>query len=208
VLVVAGAGRPLGLIGVGDNLRADAADAVATLRGAGLRVILLTGDNERAASRIAQAAGIDEVHAGILPEGKAALLRTLQERGMVAMVGDGINDAPALMQADVGIAMGGGTDIVIEPADIIILSNRLAALPKAREVSARSCRKMVQNVMLAFVFNGNQRTGWPFAERVDEDRGDADRHRHHRPDWINEASRRDRDADAISTIGRRADPAS
>jgi P-type E1-E2 ATPase len=128
--------------------------AMATLKTAGLRTILVTGDNDRAARRIGEAAGIDEVHAGVLPDAKAGLVRALQSRGMVAMVGDGINDAPALMQADVGIAMGSGTDIAIESADIIILSNRLAALAIAREVSARSYRKMVQNVTLAFMFNG------------------------------------------------------
>ena len=103
---------------------------------------------------MARQAGIKTVHAGVLPDGKAQLVRELQTRGMVAMVGDGINDAPALMQAEVGIAMGGGTDIAIESADIIILSNRLAALPIARQISSRSYRKMVQNVTLAFMFNG------------------------------------------------------
>ncbi|KAB2848856.1 MAG: cadmium-translocating P-type ATPase, partial [Hyphomicrobiaceae bacterium] len=151
VLVVARGGRTLGLLGVGDNLRPDAVVAMATLKAAALRTILVTGDNDRAARRVADAAGIDEVHAGVLPDAKAGLVRTLQCRGMVAMVGDGINDAPALMQADVGIAMGGGTDIAIESADIIILSNRLAAVAIAREVSARSYRKMVQNVTLAFM---------------------------------------------------------
>lgn len=154
VLVVARDGLALGLLGIGDELRADAAQAVAALKARGLNTILVTGDNERAARRIASAVGIEEVHAGVLPDGKAAIARALQGRGMVAMVGDGINDAPALMQADVGIAMGGGTDIAIESADIIILSNRLAALPIARDISARSYRKMVQNVTLAFMFNG------------------------------------------------------
>ena len=153
-LVVSRDGRALGLLGVGDELRADAVAAVRALKAAGLRTILVTGDNERAALRIANMVGIDEVHGGVLPDGKAKIVRDLQASGMVAMVGDGINDAPALMQADVGIAMGGGTDIAIESADIIILSNRLAALPVARAISARSYRKMVQNVTLAFMFNG------------------------------------------------------
>jgi heavy metal translocating P-type ATPase len=147
-------GRALGIIALGDTLRPEAAEAVAALHGAALKTILVTGDNERAAGWAAREAGIDEVHAGVLPQDKAAIVRRLQSNGRVAMVGDGINDAPALMQADVGIAMGGGTDIAIESADIIILSNRLDALPVAREISRRSYGKMVQNVTLAFLFNG------------------------------------------------------
>lgn len=155
VVAVARNGHALGMLALGDALRADAALAVAALRKAGLRTVLLTGDNERAARRIAREVGIDVVHAGVLPDGKAALVRSLQAQSRrVAMVGDGINDAPALMQADVGIAMGGGTDIAIESADIIILSNRLGALPLAREISRRSYAKMLQNVTLAFLFNG------------------------------------------------------
>ncbi len=154
VIAVGRARRILGIIALGDTLRADAKDAVAALRKAGLRTVLLTGDNERAARHIATEVGIDEVHAGVLPGGKANIIRQLQRNARVAMVGDGINDAPSLMQADVGIAMGAGTDIAIESADIIILSNRMAALPIAREISRRSYRKMLQNVTLAFLFNG------------------------------------------------------
>jgi len=154
VIAVAQGGHALGAIALGDKLRPDAASAVAALRKAGLRTVLLTGDNERAARRIAKEVGIDEVHAGVLPERKVEIIRGLQKGARVAMVGDGINDAPSLMQADVGIAMGGGTDIAIESADIIILSNRLEALPIAREISRRSYRKMLQNVTLAFLFNG------------------------------------------------------
>lgn len=155
VIAVGRSGRALGVLALGDTLRPDAAEAVTALHEAGLRTVLLTGDNERAAQRIARQVGIDTVHAGVLPAGKAEVVRTLQKAGSkVAMVGDGINDAPALMQADVGIAMGGGTDIAIESADIIILSNRMAALPIAREISRRSYRKMLQNITLAFLFNG------------------------------------------------------
>ena len=154
VIGVARDGHALGIIALGDTLRRDAAQAVAALRDAGLRTILVTGDNQRAAQWVAREVDIDEVHAGILPQDKAAIVRRLQAGGRVAMVGDGINDAPALMQADVGIAMGGGTDIAIESADIIILSNRLGALATAREISRRSYGKMVQNVTLAFLFNG------------------------------------------------------
>jgi Cu+-exporting ATPase len=154
VIGVARNGRALGIIALGDTLRPDAVQAVATLRRAAVRTVLVTGDNERAAQWVAREVGINEVHAGILPQDKAGIVRQLQSRSRVAMVGDGINDAPALMQADVGIAMGGGTDIAIESADIIILSNRLNALAVAREISSRSYRKMVQNITLAFLFNG------------------------------------------------------
>ena len=151
---VAREGRALGIITLADTLRPDAVKAVAALRNAGLKAILVTGDSERAARWVAREVGIEEVHAGVLPQDKAAIVRRLQADSRVAMVGDGINDAPALMQADVGVAMGGGTDIAIESADIIILSNRLDALAVAREISSRSYGKMVQNVTLAFLFNG------------------------------------------------------
>jgi Cu+-exporting ATPase len=154
VIGIARDGRALGVVALGDTLRPDAVQAVAALRNAGLKPILVTGDNARAAQRVGREVGIDEVHAGVLPQEKANIVRELQTRARVAMVGDGINDAPALMQADIGIAMGGGTDIAIESADIIILSNRLDALPVAREISRRSYGKMVQNVALAFLFNG------------------------------------------------------
>jgi heavy metal translocating P-type ATPase len=154
VIAVARNGRALGVVALGDALRPDAVSAVAALRKAGLKTILVTGDNERAAQQVAREAGIEEIHAGILPQDKARIVGEIQINGRVAMVGDGINDAPALMQADIGIAMGGGTDIAIEAADIIILSNRLDAIPVARDISRRSYGKMVQNVALAFLFNG------------------------------------------------------
>jgi len=154
VIAVARTGTPLGLLAFGDSLRPDAAQAVRALKDAGVEPILATGDNERAARRVAAAVGIEPVHAGLLPGSKAELVRELQRSAKVAMVGDGINDAPALMQADVGIAMGSGTDIAIDSADIIILSSRLAAVPVAREISRWSYRKLQQNVALAFLFNG------------------------------------------------------
>jgi heavy metal translocating P-type ATPase len=155
VIAVARDGRALGIVALGDALRPDAVSAVAALRKAGLKTILVTGDNARTAHRVARDVGVDEVRAEVLPQDKAAIVRKLQAApARVAMVGDGINDAPALMQADIGIAMGGGTDIAIEAADIIILSNHLSALLIAREISRRSYAKMVQNVALAFLFNG------------------------------------------------------
>ncbi len=154
VVMVARAKRVLGLLAFGDALRPGAAGTVSALRRAGVRTVLMSGDNAAASRRIAAEAGIDDVHGGLLPQDKAALIRTLQSNGNVAMVGDGINDAPALMQANVGIAMGGGTDIAIDSADIIILNNRLEALLDAREISRWSYRKMVQNVCLAVTFNG------------------------------------------------------
>ncbi|MBI4273978.1 MAG: cation-translocating P-type ATPase, partial [Rhizobiales bacterium] len=154
VIAVARNGQAIGALALGDALRSDARRAVAALHKAGLQTVLLTGDNERAALRVARETGIEQVHAGVLPGGKAEIIRRLQDNGRVAMVGDGINDAPALMQADVGIAMGGGTDIAIESADIIVLSNRLEALALARGISRRSYAKMLQNVTLAFMFNG------------------------------------------------------
>jgi P-type E1-E2 ATPase len=154
VIAVGRCGKPVGLLALGDTVKADADRAAAALKDAGLRTVLVTGDNERTARRVAAEVGIDEVHAGVLPGEKAELIRRLQEKSRVAMVGDGINDAPALMQADVGIAMGGGTDIAIDAADIIILNNRLDSVVTAREISRRSYRKMLQNVSLAFLFNG------------------------------------------------------
>ena len=154
VIGVARDGALLGLMALGDALRPDAAETVRCLHALGIRTALITGDNEQAARHFARAAGIEEVHARVLPAGKAALIRKLQERERVAMVGDGINDAPALMQADVGIAFGSGADIAIESADVIILSQRLGAILDAYAVSRDSYRKIVQNVSLAFLFNG------------------------------------------------------
>ena len=154
VVAVGADGVLLGALALGDELRTDAPDAVAALRAAGVTPVLLTGDNPRAAAQMAARAGIEAVHAGLLPREKADVVRRLQRSGRVAMVGDGINDAPALMQADVGVAMGGGTDIAMESADVIILNSRLTSVLAARETSRRSYRKTRQNVALAFTFNG------------------------------------------------------
>ncbi len=154
VIGVARDGVLVGLLALGDALRPDARDTVSRLHALGIRTSLITGDNEQAAHHFAGAAGIKEVHARVLPAEKAALIRQLQEGARVAMVGDGINDAPALMQADVGIAFGSGADIAIESADVIILNQRLSAVLDAYTVSRYSYRKIVQNVFLAFSFNG------------------------------------------------------
>lgn len=155
VIGVARDGVLAGVLALGDALRADAVDTVRRLHALGVRTSLLTGDNEQAARHFARAAGIEEVHARVLPAEKATRIRQLQEGGVrVAMVGDGINDAPALMQADVGIAFGGGADIAIESADVIILNQRLGAVLDAHEISRESYRKVIQNVTLAFSFNG------------------------------------------------------
>lgn len=154
VIGVAREGVLLGLLALGDALRPDAAETVRRLHALGIRTSLITGDNEQAALHFARAAGIEEVHARVLPAEKAALIRKLQESARVAMVGDGINDAPALMQADVGIAFGSGADIAIESADVIILNKRVGAVLDAYAISRYSYRKMVQNVVLAFSFNG------------------------------------------------------
>ncbi len=144
----------IGLLALGDALRPDAAETVRRLHAVGIRTALITGDNDQAARYFAHAAGIEEVHARVLPADKAVMIRKFQENARVAMVGDGINDAPALMQADIGIAFGSGADIAIESADVIILSRRLGAVLDAYEISRYSYRKMVQNVSLAFAFNG------------------------------------------------------
>ncbi|MBI2220148.1 MAG: cation-translocating P-type ATPase [Acidobacteria bacterium] len=154
VIGVARDGVLRGLVALGDAVRPDAVETVRRLHALGIRTALITGDNEQAARHFAGAAGIEEVHARVLPAEKAVLIRKLQERERVAMVGDGINDAPALMQADVGIAFGSGADIAIESADVIILSQRLGAVLDAYGVSRESYRKIVQNVSLAFLFNG------------------------------------------------------
>lgn len=129
VVVVAADGKPLGLIALGDALRSDAAAAIAQMKQAGIVPVLVTGDNDRAARHVAAQLGIEDVRAGVLPEGKAEIVREFQRGGQrVGFVGDGINDAPALMQADVGIAMGGGTDIAVESADVIVVRDELGAV--------------------------------------------------------------------------------
>jgi heavy metal translocating P-type ATPase len=155
VVGVAADGRLLGLLAIADEIKEDAAEAVDRLKRLGIEPVMITGDNERAARAVAQQVGITEVYAQVLPQDKAAKVRALQEQGYrVAMVGDGINDAPALMQADVGIAIGAGTDIAIESSDIIIVGDRLNAVVDAYHLGRSSFRKTVQNLTLALSFNG------------------------------------------------------
>jgi heavy metal translocating P-type ATPase len=155
VIALAVDGRPAALITVADRIKADAGEAVERLRAAGLEPVMLTGDNERTAKAVAEKVGITEYRAEVLPQDKAQAVRDLQRQGYrVAMVGDGINDAPALMQADVGIAIGAGTDIAIESADVVLIGERLSAVIDAYHIGKSSYRKTVQNISLAFAFNG------------------------------------------------------
>ena len=155
VVGVAAGGRIVGFLAIADALKDDASETIARLRAAGLEPIMLTGDNARTAAAIAGEVGIGQFRAEVLPQDKAAEVRRLQKAGRrVAMVGDGINDAPALMQADVGIAIGAGTDIAIESADVVLVGERLGAVVDAFHIGRASYRKTVQNLSLAFVFNG------------------------------------------------------
>jgi len=145
----------LGLIGLADTIKNDARDAVAKLRELDIEPVMITGDNERTARAVAGEVGIERVLAEVLPDQKADEVRKLQEQGRrVAMVGDGINDAPALMQADVGIAIGAGTDIAIESSDVVLIGERLGSVTDVFQIGRRSYRKTVQNLSLAFAFNG------------------------------------------------------
>ncbi len=155
VIGVAMDGELVGLIGVADALKPDAKEALRRLRNAGLEPVLLTGDNARTARAVAAALGIEEVIAEVLPGEKADVIRRLQAGGTrVVMVGDGINDAPALMQADVGIAIGAGTDVAIESADVVLVGERLTAVADAYHIGRSAYRKTAQNLALAFAFNG------------------------------------------------------
>jgi heavy metal translocating P-type ATPase len=155
VIAVASKDRLLGLLAIADTLKPDASESIRELQRLGLGTVMLTGDNERTARAVAQELGIKEVIARVLPSEKAEAIRGLQARGQkVAMVGDGINDAPALMQADVGIALGAGTDVAIESADVVIMGRRLMSILEAYHIGRESYRKTVQNLLIAFGFNG------------------------------------------------------
>ena len=146
-------GTLLGVIAVADVIKPDSPQAVRELQGMGLEVVMLTGDNERTAHAIGRAAGVDRVIAGVLPDGKEAEIRRLHERGRVAMVGDGINDAPALTRADVGIAIGAGADVAIDAADVVLMKSRLSDVPAAIRLSRATLRNIRQNLFWAFFYN-------------------------------------------------------
>jgi Cu+-exporting ATPase len=147
-------GRLEALIGVSDPIRKTSRTAIDRMRHMGLRVVMLTGDNERTARAIGREAGIDDVIAGVLPDGKVDEVKRLQQAGeVVAMVGDGINDGPALVQADVGIAIGTGTDVAVEAGDIVLMRGDLTSAVQAIELSRRTMRTMKQNLFWAFVYN-------------------------------------------------------
>lgn len=143
----------LGIIAVADVIKEESGQAVKELHDMGVRVVMLTGDNERTAKAIGRQAGVDEVIAGVLPDGKEAVIRKLKESGKVAMVGDGINDAPALTRADIGIAIGAGTDIAIDAADIVLMKSRLTDVPAAIRLSRATLRNIHENLFWAFFYN-------------------------------------------------------
>ena len=152
-LLFAQAGRLAGVIAVADVIKADSPAAIAALRNMGIRVVMLTGDNEKTARAIGRLAGVDEVIAGVLPEGKESVIRRLQAQGKVAMVGDGINDAPALTRADIGIAIGAGTDVAIDAADVVLMKSRLSDVPAAIRLSLATLRNIHENLFWAFFYN-------------------------------------------------------
>ena len=146
-------GRLAGMIAVADVIKEDSPQAVRELQNMGIRVVMLTGDNERTARAIGAQAGVDEVIAGVLPDGKESVIRSLKEQGKVAMVGDGINDAPALTRADIGIAIGAGTDIAIDAADVVLMKSRLSDVPAAIRLSRATLRNIHENLFWAFFYN-------------------------------------------------------
>ena len=145
--------RLLGVIAVADVIKEDSPQAVRALRDMGIRVVMLTGDNERTARAIGAQAGVDEVIAGVLPEGKESVIRRLKEQGKVAMVGDGINDAPALTRADIGVAIGAGADVAIDAADVVLMKSRLSDVPAAIRLSRATLRNIHENLFWAFFYN-------------------------------------------------------
>ena len=152
-LFFGGAGHLLGVIAVADTIKADSPEAIRQLQNMGIRVVMLTGDNQRTADAIGRQAGVDEVIAGVLPDGKEAVIRQLQASGKVAMVGDGINDAPALTRADTGIAIGAGTDVAIDAADVVLMNSRLSDVPAAIRLSRAALRNIHENLFWAFIYN-------------------------------------------------------
>ena len=152
-LFFGGAGRLLGVIAVADTIKEDSPEAIRQLQNMGIRVVMLTGDNQRTADAIGRQAGVDEVIAGVLPDGKETVIRQLQASGKVAMVGDGINDAPALTRADTGIAIGAGTDVAIDAADVVLMNSKLSDVPAAIRLSRTTLRNIHENLFWAFIYN-------------------------------------------------------
>jgi Cu2+-exporting ATPase len=152
-LLFARDGAYIGTIAVADTIKEDSRAAVEALQQMGIRVVMLTGDNEQTARAIGAQAGVDEVIAGVLPEGKASAIQKLKEQGKVAMVGDGINDAPALTAADTGIAIGAGTDVAIDAASVVLMKSRLSDVPNAIRLSRATLRNIHQNLFWAFFYN-------------------------------------------------------
>ena len=146
-------GTFIGMIAVADVIKEESREAVEQLKNMGIHVVMLTGDNERTANAIGKQAGVDEVIAGVLPEGKESVIRTLKEKGKVAMVGDGINDAPALTRADIGIAIGAGTDIAIDAADVVLMKSKLSDVPAAIRLSRAALKNIHENLFWAFIYN-------------------------------------------------------
>ena len=146
-------GELMGIIAVSDVLKEESPAAIRELKSMGIEVVMLTGDNERTAKAIGEKAGVDRVIAGVLPEGKEEVIRALKEKGRVIMVGDGINDAPALARADIGIAIGAGTDVAIDTADVVLVKSKLSDVPAAIRLSAGTLRNIRQNLFWAFIYN-------------------------------------------------------
>ena len=146
-------GTLTGIIAVADTIKEDSPQAVKELQNMGIRVVMLTGDNERTAQAVGAQAGVDQVIAGVLPDGKEQVIRSLKEKGKTAMVGDGINDAPALTRADIGIAIGAGTDVAIDAADVVLMKSRLSDVPAAIRLSRASLRNIHENLFWAFFYN-------------------------------------------------------
>ena len=152
-LFFSGNGKFLGTVAVADTIKEESAEAISRLKNMGIHTVMLTGDNERTANAIAGKVGVDEVIAGVLPEGKEEAVRRFKEKGKVAMVGDGINDAPALASADIGIAIGAGTDVAIDCADVVLMQSRLSDVPAAVALGRATLRNIRQNLFWAFIYN-------------------------------------------------------
>ena len=146
-------GKLCGIIAVADTIKEDSPEAIAQMRNMGIHVVMLTGDNQRTANAIGAKVGVDEVIAGVLPDGKESVIRKLQRSGKVIMVGDGINDAPALTSADIGIAIGAGADVAIDAADVVLMKSSLSDVPAAIRLSRATLRNIHENLFWAFIYN-------------------------------------------------------